>query len=271
MRVWMPGRPGRAMTAGVPVRQAECSPAIGEGSIRTGGRVRWAVGGSNSGQVRGRPGHGRLTGRRRSTNAATTGVGRALGRKSSSMMARRSLTLAPSSQDHPGDGMSPAQAPLPSSLLPMRRTFEEFAEHFMIFRVPGAAWRLPFAVSDRMPRIGEERRPWRGTSPPGDRIGASDGTSVATADGVAGRRAFQALRAVRCGQYHGAAPTVLTGPRPEGAADGTMAACSTRRAHRIRLQAVSPPGFASSSATPSSAKRPGDWSAHVSRSRSWRD
>ena len=36
MRFWMPGRPGRAMTAGDPVRQAECSPANDKGSIRVG-------------------------------------------------------------------------------------------------------------------------------------------------------------------------------------------------------------------------------------------
>ena len=46
MRVWMPGRPGRAMAAGVPVRQAECSPAIGGGSIRTACMCRRSAGSS---------------------------------------------------------------------------------------------------------------------------------------------------------------------------------------------------------------------------------
>jgi hypothetical protein len=53
------------------------------------------------------------------------------------MMATASLTTTPSGVGHPGDGKSPAQAPLPSPLLPMRDTIEEFAEHFMIVHVSG--------------------------------------------------------------------------------------------------------------------------------------
>jgi hypothetical protein len=77
-------------------------------------------------------------GRGRLADAATAGFEGEL--KSSSMMATASLTTTPSGVGHPGDGKSPAQAPLPSLVLPVRDTIEEFAEGFMIFRVPGAAW-----------------------------------------------------------------------------------------------------------------------------------
>src|SRR5664280_2749679 len=75
------------------------------------------------------------------------------------MMATPSLTTTPSGVDQPGDGTSPGQAPEPSSLLSLRDTIEECAEQFTVFRVPGAAQRLRFPVSDRRPRIGEESDP----------------------------------------------------------------------------------------------------------------
>jgi hypothetical protein len=238
---------------------AGLGPVSTWGEVLRAGLDAWPArardGGGRSGEAgasvaprstRGQFEHGRLTGAGvpdldpdPGVPGAGAGAGAGARPKSSSMMATPSLTTMLPGHDACSDQKSPAEVPGPSLLLSVRRTDEGFANDCPTFGFPGAPWRLLFAVSDRMPRIGEESRRRGQTADAARPPTRPDRRRGQTADAARppgrrprrgsrgrGRRPDRVgdlwLRAVRCGQYHGAAPPVLTRPRFRGGRDGTM-------------------------------------------------